>query len=65
MEVPKNIEKPRITGEKIIQKKLDKVNPFVKNIDWDNLDKQIEADKMADDLNATWWKENKSKFLNV
>jgi hypothetical protein len=40
MKTPKKNEVPKLTGEQIIQKKLNEINPFVKNIDWANLSKR-------------------------
>lgn len=40
MKNPKKNETPKLTGEQIVQKKLNDVNPFVKNIDWTNLSKR-------------------------
>jgi hypothetical protein len=37
MVTTQNTEKPKSTGDKIIQKKLDEVNPFVRKINWSKL----------------------------
>lgn len=39
MKTTKKTETPQLTGEQVIQKKLDKINSLIKNIDLDKLKK--------------------------
>lgn len=40
MKNPKKNETPKLTGEQIIQKELNSIHPFEKNIDWPNLSRR-------------------------